>query len=243
MADYTGLREAVAELQSRMQGRWHAAPVNALAYRTVMNNVDEILVLHPTATEESVAQIEARVLRAVADCHCVNVAMGSYDNTVDMRTPFDLPHRDDRWVVIDTCIATEIGWLWHQGVVTLNSCCGHQKIPGSVIVAEESYALMDHLGYEWGLAPSGRRAHQLGRLAEREVHEAVGAVVPAEETKVSQIREVFVEAMIEHELDNQARENKGALVSLTAEYRESLADALGKMFDAALAEYAEGGAR
>lgn len=106
-------------------------------------------------------RVTGATTRPTSTCHCVGVAMGSYDNTVSMRTPFDLNHRTDHWVTIDTCIATEIGWLWHQGVVTLNSCCGHGKLPASVIVAEEHYDLMDALGYEWELAPSGRRAHQL----------------------------------------------------------------------------------
>lgn len=100
----------------------------------------------------------------MSTCHCVSVAMGSHDNTVDMRAPFDLPNRDDRWVCIDTCIATEIGRLWHQGVITLNSCCGHGKRPPSVIVAADSYDRMDALGYKWELAPSGLRAHRLQRV-------------------------------------------------------------------------------
>lgn len=51
-------------------------------------------------------------------------------------------------VTIDTCIATEIGYLWHQDVVTLNSCCGHQKMSPSVVVAEESVGKMHQLGYQ-----------------------------------------------------------------------------------------------
>lgn len=97
----------------------------------------------------------------MSSCHCVDVAMGSYDNQVSMLAPFDLEHRGDRWVCIDTCIATEIGRLWHLGVKTLNSCCGHQEVDPSVIVAPESHDLMDRLGYRWVPAPSGLRSYAL----------------------------------------------------------------------------------
>ena len=50
-------------------------------------------------------------------------------------------------ICIDTCIASEIGYLWHQGVETLNSCCGHMKEDPTVIVTKESIPIMEKLGY------------------------------------------------------------------------------------------------
>jgi hypothetical protein len=70
-------------------------------------------------------------------CQCVDVKFGSYKNTVGMLPPEEIASviRDQRLgglpVTIDTCIASEIGYLWHQGVVTLNSCCGHNQSPGN----------------------------------------------------------------------------------------------------------------
>ena len=88
-------------------------------------------------------------------CHCVNVEFGSYDNQVVMK------HPSGKLVCIDTCIASEIGYLWHKGINTLNSCCGHQKLLPEVIVSKEDYDLMDKMGYDYEIAPSGLRAYHL----------------------------------------------------------------------------------
>ena len=88
-------------------------------------------------------------------CHCNNVDFGTYENQVVMR------HPSGKLVGIDTCIATEIGWLWHKGVNTLNSCCGHKKLPATVIVHPDDYDKMDELGYKFDITPSGRREYFL----------------------------------------------------------------------------------
>lgn len=90
------------------------------------------------------------------ECHCVDVEFGTYDNQVVMEHPVS-----GKLVGIDTCIATEIGWLWHQEINTLNSCCGHGKIPPTVIVDKKDYGKMDDLGYEFAMAPSGYREYFL----------------------------------------------------------------------------------
>jgi hypothetical protein len=79
-------------------------------------------------------------------CHCKNVDFGSYDNQVSMKNPFGV--RKDGWVCIDVCIASEIGYLWNQGIETFNSCCGHQKLEPSVIVSEDCIKKMYELGYK-----------------------------------------------------------------------------------------------
>lgn len=75
-------------------------------------------------------------------CHCVDIKMGSYDNQVEMRTPWG------QQVCIDTCLATIVAWLWHHGVTTLNSCCGHGKLTPSVIVSPDAIDLMYQLGFQ-----------------------------------------------------------------------------------------------
>jgi len=80
-------------------------------------------------------------------CHCENVEFQSYDNVVSMKAPFPVPNHPDGWVCIDTCIATAIGYLWNQGVVTINSCCGHSKSKPTVVVEKGSIEKMKELGY------------------------------------------------------------------------------------------------
>jgi len=87
------------------------------------------------------------------NCHCKNVSFGDYSNTVTMIAPFDLydilgDKKRDNTAIIDTCIATEIGYLWHQGVQTFNSCCGHQKMRPTVVIEKQSIERMKELGYE-----------------------------------------------------------------------------------------------
>ena len=51
-------------------------------------------------------------------------------------------------VGIDTCLASEIGWLWHNGVRTIESCCGHNKNGGYIAVEFVSVGRMRELGYK-----------------------------------------------------------------------------------------------
>lgn len=88
-------------------------------------------------------------------CFCEDIDYQTYAHVVGMKKPFK-----EGWdavnVPIDVCIATEIAELWHKGVVTLNSCCGHQKSPSNVIVDEKNRKKMEKLGYtDYYLAPSG----------------------------------------------------------------------------------------
>jgi hypothetical protein len=51
-------------------------------------------------------------------------------------------------IFVDSCIAKEIDELLKAGVITVNSCCGHNKYRGTVIVAEQSILDMERLGYK-----------------------------------------------------------------------------------------------
>jgi len=59
-------------------------------------------------------------------------------------------HLPDGWypVAVDACIAAYVQRMNDLGIVTVGCCCGHGKGPGAVLVAAESAALMDALGYE-----------------------------------------------------------------------------------------------
>ncbi|MCK5022768.1 MAG: hypothetical protein KAS04_01210 [Candidatus Aenigmarchaeota archaeon] len=76
-------------------------------------------------------------------CHCKNVDFGTYENTVSMKEPYT-----GEWICIDTCLATLIGYLWHNGIETINSCCGHGKLQATVIVTNDSVEKMKKLGYK-----------------------------------------------------------------------------------------------
>ena len=83
-------------------------------------------------------------------CFCEGVEFQTYAHVVGMKKPFD-EGWDKEVVPIDVCIATEIGELWHKGVVTLNSCCGHGKVRSSVVVDKASDKRMRKLGYSDGM--------------------------------------------------------------------------------------------
>jgi len=51
-------------------------------------------------------------------------------------------------IAIDPCIEEEIKFLWSKGIATINSCCGHDKLPPSVVVLEEDELKMRELGYQ-----------------------------------------------------------------------------------------------
>lgn len=41
-------------------------------------------------------------------------------------------------ISIDACIANVIGHLWHNGIITLGCCCGHDKLDPSIILEQSS---------------------------------------------------------------------------------------------------------
>ena len=45
-------------------------------------------------------------------------------------------------------IEEEIKFLWSKGIATINSCCGHDKLPPTVVVLEEDELRMRELGYQ-----------------------------------------------------------------------------------------------
>jgi hypothetical protein len=116
---------------------------------------------------------------SLVGCHCVDVGMQTYDNQVCMIPPFELfnclGEKKTEWkamvdkkekshqiVCVDTCLATEIGWLWHQGIITTGCCCGHgEKGMAMINVADKSIKKMEELGYEHeAIDPKNPEAHK-----------------------------------------------------------------------------------
>lgn len=48
---------------------------------------------------------------------------------------------------VDICMVEEIKYLWSQGIVTTNCCCGHGIVPSSVCTTRASIPDMHRLGY------------------------------------------------------------------------------------------------
>lgn len=86
-------------------------------------------------------------LESVAMCSCVDVDFGTYANAVALYPPEDLGITRVP-ATVDRCLADEVQALWAQGIVTTGSCCGHNKMPGMISVADDSVATMLSLGYQ-----------------------------------------------------------------------------------------------
>lgn len=88
-------------------------------------------------------------------CLCVDVEPQTYTHTVSMVNPFGVTRPI---VDIDVCIATTVAELWHQGIPTFGSCCGHGDDEAWVNVDEESYAKMRQLGWRQDTNPDRPQA-------------------------------------------------------------------------------------
>lgn len=76
-------------------------------------------------------------------CKCKNVVPGSYEVAI----PVWYDNRK-RVVGIDHCIVLEILELWKREIITIESCCGHNKVTGYIAVDECCIDKMIKLGYK-----------------------------------------------------------------------------------------------
>lgn len=76
-------------------------------------------------------------------CSCVDIPMGSYANQDALTPPWG-----GRVVGIDRCVRAEVEGLWAAGIRTLESCCGHNKMPGYIAVILEDEPAMEARGYQ-----------------------------------------------------------------------------------------------
>ena len=78
-------------------------------------------------------------------CNCVNVQFGTFGQPNQNRTAVKTCY--GKLQEIDNCILDELKDLWRQGILTEASCCGHNKINGSIIFDELDIRLMKLMGY------------------------------------------------------------------------------------------------
>ena len=78
-------------------------------------------------------------------CDCKNIDPGSYDNQILIVT------KRHKSICVDKCIADEIRGLWSLGIDTVESCCGHNKQNGYIMVLLKDAKKMITLGYEYDM--------------------------------------------------------------------------------------------
>jgi len=81
-------------------------------------------------------------------CKCKDIEFGSYKRQVSMKDPFNSRKRNDGWVCVDVCICQEIAELWLLEIPTIESCCGHNKKDGYIMVNKKDKVKMIKLGYK-----------------------------------------------------------------------------------------------
>lgn len=81
-------------------------------------------------------------------CNCKDIEIGSYDRQTSMKHPFETKRGNNGWVCVDTCLVQEVAELWHLGIKTLESCCGHNKVDGYIAVENDDVEKMIELGYK-----------------------------------------------------------------------------------------------
>ncbi len=79
-------------------------------------------------------------------CKCVNIECGDYSN-------MEIIEFGGKRIQVDSCLVDEITYLLNQGVITIESCCGHNKLTGYIAVDKNSIELMESLGYEYHYNP------------------------------------------------------------------------------------------
>jgi hypothetical protein len=87
-------------------------------------------------------------------CDCKNVALGSYDNQIQIN---NLPPHMSAFkaaICLDACISQEVQDLWDLGITTTGCCCGHNQIAGFIGVIDEDIPKMKEMGYEVMFNPS-----------------------------------------------------------------------------------------
>lgn len=84
---------------------------------------------------------------------CKEVVFGSYEHYVTLEAPDRNQLKNwngDRKtsICVDKCLADEVKYLWSQGIKTTNCCCGHNKLPPTMLVTDDFIEKMRNLGYE-----------------------------------------------------------------------------------------------
>ncbi len=92
-------------------------------------------------------------------CDCENVGFGTFGQPNQNRTAVETCM--GRIQEIDNCILAELQYLWKYHIITFASCCGHNKVNGSIIVDESEINKMKLMGYvQADIWPGKRKFHE-----------------------------------------------------------------------------------
>ena len=69
-------------------------------------------------------------------CGCYSYNWDDNNTSKQQNVLLDVPEKfnsHQKVVCVDYCISNVIKTLWENDIFTLNSCCGHNKVPPSII--------------------------------------------------------------------------------------------------------------
>lgn len=79
-------------------------------------------------------------MREVCNCYSYNWCVGETPEVVLKVPQFLKPYigKERETICVDACIENDILLLWEKEIVTLNSCCGHNRIEASLVLQENA---------------------------------------------------------------------------------------------------------
>lgn len=100
--------------------------------------------------------------RMIWTCACMDVAVGTYANQVEVPMPDVLgdlraARREAGWpetICLDRCVVEEVQGLWALDIRTTGACCGHNKLPPYIGVEAADIERMKALGYQVQVNPN-----------------------------------------------------------------------------------------
>lgn len=84
----------------------------------------------------------------MAMCLCKNTGRGDYDKTTRLEIPKELNlYKERTHISVDTCMVSEILYLWENGIGTYGCCCGHNTQLPMINIREEDLEKVKEMGY------------------------------------------------------------------------------------------------
>jgi hypothetical protein len=88
-------------------------------------------------------------MKECKSCHGTKKDFGTYNNKEKLTIPYEWEtSKQSREIMVDSCMVTEIKWLWNNGIRTIECCCGHGVNNGYICVDDPFVEKMELLGYQ-----------------------------------------------------------------------------------------------
>lgn len=72
----------------------------------------------------------------MCDCKSYNLEIGETPEAI--LTPPSWSEKQERGICVDACIAEVVKEIWRVGLITLGSCCGHNKENPHIIIPDDA---------------------------------------------------------------------------------------------------------